>query len=1111
MQDHPIIFSIKDVKARIKVAYPDGIPNKKHKIEIIKNWQANLAQYIKAKEEEIKPLFFPQIFGEILDYELYDTKKCTLQFEKKTNIDSTKADAALGFFKTKQVENGLETTSDIRVAIEVKDGQTNLDYRQNRKDFKGSAVEQAFAYAAKMGEKCKWVIVSNFKEIRLYLASDMTKYEYFDLTVLDDDYEFSRFYYLLAQKNLFLEHTDSNADVMLAQRIEKEKTITAEFYAKYHFLRELFYYHLKTYNPEIPPFDLLEYAQTILDRVVFISVVKDYGLVPYNILKEIEEISTKSWAKDKSELWRQLKNLFAALDEGFPQRLQKFNGGLFRQNPKIDNLIIRDIFLKKLLVLNTYDFESDLNSNILGHIFEQSINDIEELKQNILDNNEVKYIETEEEINLVGAKSLTGLRKKDGIFYTPENITAYMISSTVGEWLEEHKNSLELTVEEKTLSDFDTIAAFENYQKNRLQNWEKYAEILRNIKILDPACGSGAFLTQAFDFLLAEWLIVRDVLTKLKGETVEVETKGFFNKMSDEKTAFITQIKKEIVNKNLFGVDLNFESVEITKLGLWLKSASKNDSLVQLEDNIKTGNSLIADKTVTEKAFVWETQFAEIMANGGFDVVVGNPPYVDSKKLKLYSAYFSQHYHCYAGTADLYVYFFELAFRVMKINGCLGFINSNKFMKTSYGENLRQFLSTKNIRQIIDFTDYRVFEDALVASAILVVRNNAPSENIKISFVTPKRDTYEFLKDYVHDHHFFTKSSHLDKEIWFLSANGKIPVKRKIEENTVKLQNIEGIAIFRGVTTGYNEAFIIDETTKKQLIVEDAKNAEIIKPLLQGRNIRKWFYNESNLYLIFTRKGIDIQRHKAVEKYLSKFKNELEPGRGRKEGTYEWYEIQDNTAYYPEFDKEKIIWGLTADKWAYCYDDKGHFLPSNGYILTSNSSLSLKYILGILNSKVMRFYFNFIGIMTAGGAFTLKYDTVADFPFKIVAPDDQKTIIQTVDFMLNLHKKMEKQKQSFLRMLIANVKTLQIKGRLQTIYEYEFADLLIEFEKQKINLTIKEQSKLGLEEFFYENKREIVAIAEQIKQTDKHIDNLVYKLYNLSSEEIEIIEKSFEK
>jgi hypothetical protein len=286
MKEHQTIFSIKELKSKIKNAFVEGIADQDQKIKLIENWQDNIisGKVAQAKEEELKPLFLTLFFGDVLGYEYKNATDWNLRLENKSSSDGSKADAALGFFKIKDKQ---ELDKDVRAVIEIKDARTTLDKPQNRPDFKGSSVEQCFMYAAKSGEKCKWVIVSNFLEIRLYSANDMTKYESFDILSLNDRYEFSRFYYLLANGQLFFPHIASTIDNLLANRLEKEKTITKEFYEQYQYLREVFVQHLKLHNPEHNPLDLLQYAQTIIDRILFVSVIKDYDLIHYNVLKEL--------------------------------------------------------------------------------------------------------------------------------------------------------------------------------------------------------------------------------------------------------------------------------------------------------------------------------------------------------------------------------------------------------------------------------------------------------------------------------------------------------------------------------------------------------------------------------------------------------------------------------------------------------------------------------------------------------------------------------------------------------------------------------------------------------------------------------------------------------
>lgn len=408
--------------------------------------------------------------------------------------------------------------------------------------------------------------------------------------------------------------------------------------------------------------------------------------------------------------------------------------------------------------------------------------------------------------------------------------------------------------------------------------------------------------------------------------------------------------------------------------------------------------------------FDWKLDFPEVMnlqvaSKAGFDIVIGNPPYVEAKKLKHISSYL-KNYRVYTGTSDLSSYFFELGINLIKENGLLCLINTNKFFNTGYGQDVRLLILENEIKQLLNFEQVEVFEGILVSSVIISIKKKAPQTPNEFPYKKFfKLKNTEFLKRFgeeINSPNLYLQSQLTDKE-WSFADNSNLTLKAKIELDSIAIEDLNEVYVFRGVTTGYNPAFLISNEVKNELINRESKNSEIIKPLLQGRNIRKWIYNFDNQYFIFTRQGIVIDSYPSIKDYLLRFYSELKPRTGdekvgRKPGSYKWYEIQDNTAYYQEFNKPKIIWGLTADKWAFAFDDKGHFLPSNGYILTSNKT-PVKYLLALLNSNLLRYYFGFIGVMTAGGAFTLKHSTIQKLPIKIAK--NPSVFIDIVDDILN--------------------------------------------------------------------------------------------------------------
>jgi len=388
--------------------------------------------------------------------------------------------------------------------------------------------------------------------------------------------------------------------------------------------------------------------------------------------------------------------------------------------------------------------------------------------------------------------------------------------------------------------------------------------------------------------------------------------------------------------------------------------------------------------------------------------VIGNPPYVEAKKLKYIASTLKKRYDFYSGTADFSIYFIEQGLNLIHAKGVLCLITTNKFFNTGYGQQVRAKLSSLHINELINFEQVEVFKDILVSSVVINVRKEEVQvhhdfvyerfykmkcEEFKAEFVRCLASLGTYPQDF------------LDSNEWSFADASNLLLKRKMENSATPLGEVAGVNIYRGVTTGYNPAFIISDSQKDELVSKDPCNTAVIKNLLQGRNIRKWRYNESDENLIFTRKGFDIDAYPIIKEHLLPFYDNLKPKKesneklGRKPGKYKWFEILDNTAYYPEFEKpEKIIWGLTADKWAFAYDDKQHYLPSNGYILTS-ANVPIKYLLGLLNSKLMHHYFGYIGVMTAGGAYTLKAATISALPFK--QPTDTSSIENLVDRILS--------------------------------------------------------------------------------------------------------------
>lgn len=529
-------------------------------------------------------------------------------------------------------------------------------------------------------------------------------------------------------------------------------------------------------------------------------------------------------------------------------------------------------------------------------------------------------------------------------------------------------------------------------------------------------------------------------------KALQAEQKRFFTLSGEEKYRSEIAIKTHILNTIWYQLDYEKNSwkkstIEQTGLFGTQESNGKKKNAAQVVeftperqevlDKCEALQAILNDenKTLQERAgtiipfFEWKTVFSDIFENEvkeGFDIVIGNPPYVEAKKLKYIASTLKDLYNVYSGTADLSIYFVELGFNILSSKGILSFITTNKFFNTGYGLKLRGLLTSNIIHKIVNFEQVEVFEDILVSSVIIEF---AKERSVKGNSFTYEKfyklNNKQFIPEFNKKQDSFGTypQDFLDEKEWSFSDVSELLLKKIIEKDSIPLSELNGISINRGITTGFNPAFIISDDKKRQLIMEDSQNIAIIKNMLQGRNIRKWFYNESDENLLFipwhfplhednisgaSKIAEEALRNEfpSIYKWLDSYKDELSERNQEETGIrYEWYALQRCAAsYYKEFEySEKVIWGLTADKWAFTIDTAQHYLPSNGYILTS-TEIPIKYILGLMNSKLMHYYFHFIGIMTAGGAYTLKAATISALPFKI--SENPQEIIDIVEKIL---------------------------------------------------------------------------------------------------------------
>ncbi|MFZ5917987.1 MAG: Eco57I restriction-modification methylase domain-containing protein [Chloroflexota bacterium] len=356
--------------------------------------------------------------------------------------------------------------------------------------------------------------------------------------------------------------------------------------------------------------------------------------------------------------------------------------------------------------------------------------------------------------------------------------------------------------------------------------------------------------------------------------------------------------------------------------------------------------------------FLWRVDFAEVFQEkGGFDLMMANPPYVRQEKITHLKASLKLVYpDVYHGVADIYVYFYAQGLRQLRDDGTLVYISSNKFMRAGYGQTLRRLLGQQvTLRTVIDFGDLPVFE-ATTYPGVLVVRNRPPAqEHAAQALTVDDMAVVHHLAEAVRAHAWRQPQASLRPEGWTLVRPAVLALVDKLRRCGTPLGEYVGGKFYRGVTTGLNEAFVIDQATRDRLVAEDPRSGEVLKPWIRGRDIDRWRVDWPGLHVIFARRGVRIESYPAIQRHLTQFRERLMPGRpgGRKPGTYQWYEIQDSTDYYTEFERPKIVYPDIAKTPEFAYDTTRAYGGNTMYILPTDEL----YLLGILNSVVTGFFY----------------------------------------------------------------------------------------------------------------------------------------------------------
>ncbi|MDD5094490.1 MAG: TaqI-like C-terminal specificity domain-containing protein [Dehalococcoidia bacterium] len=560
-------------------------------------------------------------------------------------------------------------------------------------------------------------------------------------------------------------------------------------------------------------------------------------------------------------------------------------------------------------------------------------------------------------------------------------------------------------------------------------------EKLAGIKVCDPAVGSGAFLVG----MMHETVKARRVLNTYLGA-------------NPERTPY--RFKRQCIQNSLYGVDIDPGAVEIAKLRLWLslvvdeQDIRQIDPLPNLDYKVVQGDSildvqknmlnwhlfekveeliplhfretnaerkhqykaeideLISRMTEGDRAFSFDVYFSSVMRNGGFDVVIANPPYVRQEQIKDLKPELQRRYNCYTGVADIYVYFYERGFRLLRENGTLTFISSNKYFRSGYGEKLRRFLAGKGtVHRLIDFGDAPVFDEAIAYPSIIILSKRPPDANRSRVLTWEPGIPIERFESEFRAKSFLMLQKELTPDGWRLESPAVLRLMEKLRKAGKPLGEYVNGRFYRGVLTGLNEAFVVDRATRDRLIAEHPSSAEVLKPFLRGRDVKRWRVEPQDLWLIFTRHGINIKKYPAIRAHLEKFRTQLMPkpddwdedkkGKwpGRKPGSYEWYEIQDNIAYWHEFERSKITYPDITDECAFALDSSSLYPDCTLFMVPEGSS----YLLSILNSSVNRFFFPQICPKVRGNFMRFKSIYVEQIPIPSCAdPKPIETLVERI-------------------------------------------------------------------------------------------------------------------
>lgn len=801
-------------------------------------------------------------------------------------------------------------------------------------------------------------------------------------------------------------------------------------------------------------------VQKTIDRIIFLRICEDRGIENYGQLMNL---------LNGTNVYERLKQIFTRADE-------KYNSGLFhfekekdRNDPPdeitplllIDDKTLKDIIKKLYYPESPYEF-SVLPADILGHVYEQFLGKVIRLTP-------AHYAVVEDKPEV---------KKAGGVYYTPTYIVDYIVKNTVGKILE-----------------------------------KKTPKQVENISILDPACGSGSFLLGAYQYLL-DWHLKYYIENTKQIDVLLKKKKPPIYQIRKNEYLLTTTERKRILLNNIYGVDIDSQAVEVTKLSLLLKVLEgeseetltnqmrmfRERALPDLANNIKCGNSLICpdfyeqmemnflddEEKLKINVFDWETEFKEIMESGGFDVVIGNPPYVRIQgRSENETKYFNEKYKAATGNYDIYCLFIEKNLTLLTNNGLCALIVAHRFFKVDYGVGIRDIISKKNVlNKVIDFDGFMVFPKASINTSIIILSKKSSTKYFYQRIIKSNLSAIEVdneistnsksFAQFKHSEYDWLSINDLSKDPWMFILNNQKNLWKKLNTNKLKLKDI-ATNIFQGLKTGSDGYFIakvVGENKNyyncyfpgpdKRVLIE--KN--VMHPLIKGGNIKRYQILGTDRKILFPYKdGKLISSNKFKEEFpkawnylisQKDFLSNRERGKMKNKG---WYAYTRSQALENIFLKKIITPEYYANA-SYALDNKGDFMfcggGAGGYAISLKKKYSYEIILALLNSKLLDWYLRKISMRAYQTAYMYTKKYISQLPISVGLFFGNKAIT-----------------------LSNKIKSLSIQ-----------------------NISLVTRLKIA------KTPTEQTALQRQIDATDKQIDKLVYQLYGLTEKEIKIVEES---